>query len=183
MTIEHDPAGSEPKDFQRVPEGYDEGRASAFHPPGRMRRSCCKEFERGSMTEQHHADRVNIQNIMERWQKTGVLDHVNNYKGTYGDFISEPDFYQAQLLVAEAKSMFATLPSSIRERFANDPGRYLAFMNDVNNINAIKELGLDASHLEATAQGASAIAEGTPDPVEDPTVVPGEPAPDPSPSP
>lgn len=101
-----------------------------------------------SMTEQCHKDEVKIQNIIHKHKTKGILTHVNEYKGTYGDFANAADFHQAQNVIAEAMSMFETVPATIRAVFDNDPARFLDFMQNQENIESIEEMGLDASHLK-----------------------------------
>jgi len=78
-----------------------------------------------TMTEQHHAKTCNINYIVGKYQKTGLVDHVNRYEGTYGD-VSGADFEKAMELVTEQKTIFAELPSSIRKHYKNDVVKYLA---------------------------------------------------------
>lgn len=121
-----------------------------------------------SMTEQCHHDEVKIQNIMNKARKTGIVNHVAKYQGTYSDMTNAPDFYTAQNIIAEAKSMFESVPSDIRADFNNDAGQYLAFMQDPKNRDAIEGYGLDASHLPVEA-------ETQPCPTPTPTLTPQEP--------
>ena len=58
-----------------------------------------------------------------------------------------PEFQEAQNIIAEAKSMFETVPSRIRSDFKNDPELFIAFMQNPKNREAIEDYGLDASHL------------------------------------
>ena len=37
-----------------------------------------------SLTEQHHAKACDINSIMAKYVKTGVLDHITRYEPTYG---------------------------------------------------------------------------------------------------
>lgn len=76
------------------------------------------------MTEQHHEKSCNINSIMAKYQKTGLIDHINTHQGKYGD-VSGADFKAAQDLVAEQKSIFYELPAHVRAEFDNDPTEYL----------------------------------------------------------
>ena len=100
-----------------------------------------------SLTEQAHKRTCDIHTIMRKYEKTGIIEHTAQYQGTYGDFANAPEFDEAQRIIADAKSMFETVPAKIRERFNNDPGEYVSFMTDDANYDAIAELGLDNSHL------------------------------------
>ena len=105
-------------------------------------------FPEEGLTEQHHLEDVLIRNILLQYRETGVIKHVNRFQGTYGDFISAPDFKEAQDAIAHAKSMFETVPAHIREQFDNLPERFLDFMQNPDNAEDIEALGLDASHLQ-----------------------------------
>lgn len=60
----------------------------------------------------------------------------------YGDF-SDPVSYQDSLnLVLFAQQQFEALDSRVRERFLNDPARFLEFTNDPKNMDEMIQLGL-----------------------------------------
>lgn len=101
-----------------------------------------------SMTEQAHKDEVDIHRIMKQYQATGVVTHVNKHKGSYGDYTGHPEYQEAQNIIANAKSLFESVPSHIRVDFNNDPGAFIAFMSDPDNIEQIDAYGLDSSHLQ-----------------------------------
>lgn len=100
-----------------------------------------------SMTEMSHAKSCDIHNIMKKYEKTGVLDHVSQYEGSYMDYGSIPDFHQAHKMIAEANSMFETVPARIRADFDNDPTKFVDFMQNPDNREQIEAYGLSASHL------------------------------------
>ena len=80
-----------------------------------------------SLTEQSHKKSCDINAIMARYVKTGLIDHVQKYEGTYGD-ATGADFKAAQDLVAEQKSIFNDLPAPVRAMFKNDPSKYLELL-------------------------------------------------------
>jgi phage internal scaffolding protein len=55
--------------------------------------------------------------------------------------------------IAEAQSMFNDLPSSIRDRFANDPGTFLDFCSNDVNRKELAQMGLLSP--EATSEALS----------------------------
>lgn len=99
------------------------------------------------LTEQSHADSCDIHNIMRKYEKTGLINHLNLHSGTYGDYTGAPDFHSAMNLISNASSMFESVPSKIRAQFDNDPGKFLAFMQDEKNRDAIIKMGFDDKHL------------------------------------
>jgi len=94
-----------------------------------------------SLTKQSFTKECDINNIMAKYQKTGAIDHVNKHQASYG-YATSDDFQSALETVARGKRMFDELPSSIRTKFDNDPGKFLDFVQDENNTEEMQELGL-----------------------------------------
>lgn len=96
-----------------------------------------------SLTKQSHKKECDINEIMKKWEKTGILEHRNNFEGQYGDFINTPgDYAESMNAVLDANDMFDALPSKIRRRFGNDPGTFLDFATDPENNDEMIKLGL-----------------------------------------
>lgn len=98
-------------------------------------------FPEQGRTKQSFKAECDINNIMAKYQRTGLLEAVNQHQAQYGD-VTGVDFQSAMQTVALANQMFMDMPSSIRKRFANDPGEFLAFVNDENNRDEAIKLGL-----------------------------------------
>jgi len=95
-----------------------------------------------SLTKVAHKDECDVNNVLRRYDQTGLITHVNTAVARYGDF-SEINEYQESLnLVIEAQQSFGALPSAIRERFANNPGKFLEFVTNPANIDEMCDLGL-----------------------------------------
>lgn len=109
-------------------------------------RTILRDFGEG-MTEQQYKDECDIHIILRKFEKTGMLTHVAAHAGTYGDYVNAVDFQEAQNVLAEARSMFETVPAKIREMFHNDPAEFLDFMQNDDNREQMEELGFDTSHL------------------------------------
>lgn len=95
----------------------------------------------GPGARQSFKDECDINNILKKYQKTGVVDWLAKHEGTYAD-VSAFDFMSAQMTIVEAKRMFGDLPSSVRKRFSNDPAEFLLFMEDDSNLEEAIKLGL-----------------------------------------
>ena len=105
--------------------------------------------------KQEFKDDADLNSIMKKFQKTGAIDHVVKHQGSYG--ISTPVLlHEAMNLVTAADSMFADLPSSLRNKFENKPAAFLEYVQDPKNAEEAKKLGL-ALTPEATIE-AEAIA-------------------------
>lgn len=100
-----------------------------------------QHFAADGRTKQSFKAECDINNIMARYLKTGVLEHVRQNVGQYLD-VTGADFQAAQELVAGAHSMFHSLPSAIRTKFDNDPAEFLEFMENPRNAEEARELGL-----------------------------------------
>jgi phage internal scaffolding protein len=59
----------------------------------------------------------------------------------YGDFSGLPDYQGALNMVIAANEMFMALPSDLRTRFSNDPGRFIDFVQSAS-VEQLLELGL-----------------------------------------
>jgi len=95
-----------------------------------------------SMTHQSFKKECDINNIMKKYQKTGLADHVSTFQGDYTDLTDVPTYHEAMNKVISANSAFSTLPSSVRKRFNNDPAEFLNFVSDENNREEMEQLGL-----------------------------------------
>ncbi len=96
----------------------------------------------GNLTEQSHRDDLNINNILKKFQKTGVIDHVKEHGATYGD-VPAQDFREAQEIITTASSMFEELPSRARKHFDNDPAKFLeAMQNPDTKTETLHKIGL-----------------------------------------
>lgn len=113
-----------------------------------------------SLTKQAMRDECNINRIMDRYQKTGLLDHVQQYAGKYGDFAGVQDYQSSVNQVLEAQEAFMTLPSSVRKRFDNDPGAFLEFVMDASNLEEMVSLGLANPPPPANDAGEASASPG-----------------------
>lgn len=93
---------------------------SAYSPKRTISLSCVGE----GRTKQSHREECDINQIMARYQRTGVLEHVREHPPQYSD-ATAIDFQTAMDTVVQAKERFAALPSSIRDYCGNDPAAFL----------------------------------------------------------
>lgn len=132
-------------------------------------RKYAKKFLRESLTKQSFKDECNINLIVKRFEKHQVLDHLAKTQGRYGDFLSAPDFHEAQIRVAAAKEAFASLPAAVRKRFNNDPGAFMSFATDPENKGELRKMGLLKAEAPApqdkdlTAEAGSDVSDGEAD--------------------
>ncbi len=113
--------------------------------------------------QQQFKEDCDVNTIMQRYQKTGAIDHVSKHQTEYG-FASPLDYHQSMNIIAQADSMFNDLPSSVRNEFNNNPQAFLEFVQDAKNADRAKKLGLaltDKAAAEAAEIAAAAELSGT----------------------
>jgi len=108
-----------------------------YTKPGRVTIDCGSV----SRTKQSFRKDCDINLIMSKYQKTGAISHFRAHSGEYG-YATATTFQEAMNVVATGRSLFEGLPSSLRERFKNDPARFLEFTQDEANADEMVELGL-----------------------------------------
>lgn len=91
-------------------------------------------------TKQAHADECDIDRLVNHYQRTGQMK-VSREQGYYGEYTGM-QFHEAMNLVVEAQSKFLELPHQLRNRFRNDPGEFLDFVNNPENLEEARELGI-----------------------------------------
>lgn len=97
-------------------------------------------FEKPTLTKQAPANEVDINTIMDRYERNGELPQPR--PAVYGDALAVGDFETAMNIVNAGREAFEALPAKLRDRFANDPARFLAFVNDEANYDEALSLGL-----------------------------------------
>lgn len=60
----------------------------------------------------------------------------------YGDFANPLSYQESLNLVIHAQEQFNSLSSRVRERFANDPQKFLEFTSNPENAEEMVKLGL-----------------------------------------
>ncbi len=103
------------------------------------------DFSNGeSMTKQSFTEECDINNILAKYQKTGVINHVADHGGDYG-FMDGSTFTEQMMQITKAQSMFNDLPSQAREFFEHDPAKFLEYVDKLDmdsDATQLAELGL-----------------------------------------
>lgn len=56
-----------------------------------------------SQTQQQFAQESDINWILDKYKKTGILPNLKESQGSYGDYTNIPDFHQAQNIIQKAQ--------------------------------------------------------------------------------
>jgi phage internal scaffolding protein len=98
---------------------------------------------------------ANINAIMTKYRKTGLINYVNAGTPRFGDFSNVVDYQTALNSVLDVQERFQLLPADVRKRFANDPAGFLEFVQDPSNQDELVRLGL-ASRKSGGGKGDAA---------------------------
>lgn len=111
------------------------------------------------LTVQADRDEADINKIIARFEKAGMISTVNRSEPFYGD-VSEYDGLQDAIIkVQNADALFMGMSAQVRERFANDPVQMMEFLADNKN--------------RAEAEGLGMVIKRPEPPVEPPSSAPG----------
>lgn len=129
--------------------------------PGRvfMKRTEIKDPKTGkvsylpSMTKGSFKEQCDVNQIIAKFKRTGVADHVKRLQGSYGDFSAVHDFRTALDAVMAAEDAFMGLPAKVRGRFANDPALFVEFATNPKNADELVEMGLAVRAPDAPSGG------------------------------
>lgn len=119
---------------------------------------CSDDFKAGKFAIQSDAAEVNINNIIKRIQNGGSIPE---FKGQpfYGDVSEFDGLADAFMKIQDANELFMSYPAELREKFENDPVKFVTFLEDQNNIDEAIKLGL-------------AVKKPVPEPASEPTPAP-----------
>jgi phage internal scaffolding protein len=94
-----------------------------------------------SLTQQQFKEEADINTIVNRFLKTGVLPTPNTFP-QYVDFEGVFDYQSAMNLVRAADESFMRMDAKVRSRFNNSPQEFLEFFADPANSDEAIRLGL-----------------------------------------
>ncbi len=121
-------------------------------------------FDLPTMTKQSFADECNVNNIMKRFERTGILDHLNTHRGDYANYVGVEDYKTSLDRIHAANDAFMTIPAAVRAKFDNDAGKFVAFAENPDNLDEMVSLGLANRPPVGDAPGDVIIPPGTPVP-------------------
>lgn len=113
-----------------------------------------------SLTKQSFHDECDINNIVNRGIRDGILTHLNEGTAQYVDVTQYLSYQESLNVVIAAQNAFNELPAEIRYEFANDPARYVDFCSNPKNLPRMIELGLALPPKETYPQPDTALSNG-----------------------
>lgn len=109
-----------------------------------------------SRTQQHFLKETNINSIMAKFKKSGLLTNPltqSTIMPQFGDFTNISDYQTLQNKLASINSYFENLPAETRREFDNDPQKLMQFVSNPENKEKAIKLGLlsrDLTHIKYT---------------------------------
>lgn len=107
---------------------------------------------------QDHKDECDVKQIIRR-AKMGdpsALMKLQNTNAKYGDMTLQPkNLIEAHQMITDAKKAFYELPTEVREKFGNDPIKFMADEKKVNEVltNYMKEKGIITKEQKVETKG------------------------------
>lgn len=119
--------------FLRTPYNYDTDHASDESGLD------CKDK---SLAQQHLAEECDINHIVATFTRTGQLPQ-HSMPPLQQDFSDRVySFQDAMDLVVQARESFQAMPAEVRNRFQNDPAKFVDFCSDEANRDDMRKMGL-----------------------------------------
>lgn len=128
----------------RIPVGeifYDRaGNECHYRDDGSL--ACTTVNTEPTLTIQSEKDSCDINKIVAKCLKTGMMSNIRTDQPSYGDFTDAVDYHTSILRAQRAQDEFMSLTADVRARFSNDPGKLIDFLSDPNNRSEAIKLGL-----------------------------------------
>lgn len=124
---------------------------NAFYPHARVQSIPIGD----SRTKQAFKKETDINHILRQSEKGLMVTHLNAHQGQYGDFIDAKDYHSSLNLIHAAQQSFMTIPAGVRSKFDNDPQKFLEFVQNPDNLDAMIKMGLSKGTLpiEPSSEG------------------------------
>ena len=123
--------------FTRTPFNYDRNDAS---------KQSAKVFPKETLAQQNFRDQCDINRIVKQYGVTGQVP-VTLRTPIQEDFVAVTDYHTAMTAVRKGQESFESLPAEVRYRFKNDPGRFVDFCLNPENLDEAIKLGLAPERL------------------------------------
>lgn len=115
------------------------------------------------MTRQSMQDECDINRIVARYEKTGMITHVVRESGVFADVSDVGDYREAIERVRRADEFFMRLPPLVRLEFGNDPAAFLDYVSKPENRADLESRGiLEKAPAPPGASAPAAVVPETP---------------------
>lgn len=124
-----------------------------------------EDDENKNRTKQSMKDECDINNIMMRYTKTGMITHLARGVPQFADVSKLTSYKEAIDNIHAATEYFYTLPAKVRSKFENDPASFIEITTSPDAKEKLTELGILALENKESKKEAPIPS---PEPVPDP---------------
>jgi hypothetical protein len=122
--------------------------------------------EEPSMTDQQYKEDTDVNNIIEKFRKTGQIMHVAQIQGKFADVADIQSLQESMVLVSKAQEHFAQLPGETRSQFGNSVINMVKFLADPANDEKAVKMGLKVKIKHQTPDQGLGGQDANPSPSE-----------------
>lgn len=134
---------------------------AAVRPHERVVTDCGSQ----SRTRQEFKKECDVNELMRRYQKTGILPSGGSKEPRFLDCVDVPNFQEAMQLFIDAEAAFMRLPALVRRDFDNDAEKFVVFAQNADNVGKLREWGLAAPEKAPDAPMRVEVVNPPPAPV------------------
>lgn len=95
-----------------------------------------------SRTKQEFTKDCDINLIVKKYEKSGILSHLNRGKPSYVDNGDSVSLHEAMDKVMEAEGGFANLPAAVRDAANGDPVQLLEMLESEEGARVLEDAGM-----------------------------------------
>lgn len=118
-----------------------------------------------TLTVQADRDSADINRIVDKFEKGQTLTRINSRPPFYGDVSKFSGLADALMKVQETEELFMVFDAKTREKFDNDPVKFIEFLENPANRDEAIEMGIiKAPQKEPTPAPGPAPTPPVPDP-------------------
>lgn len=117
-------------------------------------------------TIQEQAAATDINYILERYNRTGLISHVNKHEAQYGEF-KEFDFQRNQNMIAQLTQTFEELPANVRRDFDDKVENFAEYIASQENIEDMKDGIIDNLKDTDISKSVTEESDAAPRPVSE----------------
>lgn len=110
---------------------------SAYDPLNKKRYNQVIKYGK-TRTKQSLADEADINHIIKRYANTSMLADLDKLESVYGE-ITSMDLLESHQKIMAAEEAFMEISSDIRKQFDNDPGKFIDYATNPENIDQMLE--------------------------------------------
>lgn len=125
-------------------------------------------------TKQSMKEECDVNNIVARFDLTGLLDHLAEGVPVYEDVSELGDYRTALDNVRAAQEYFDGFPAAVRAEFGNDVARFMTYLSGASEAD-LRKLGLDVLERRGSPRSPDTRKGDVPVVVEAPPAEPEEP--------